>query len=57
MKLERTKHGFTWGDVELTCLCEDNEGRVFMRIERGGRSHQLYVTKKGKAVLHREEQK
>jgi hypothetical protein len=56
MKIERTEHGFTWGDMELICMSEDDQGRVFLRIKRGKQTHQLYVTKSGKAVLHKEEQ-
>jgi hypothetical protein len=53
--LMRTEHGLKWNDLELSCMCEDNLGRVYFRIKRGNKSYQLYVTKGGKAVLHREE--
>lgn len=57
MKLERTDHGFIWDDMELTCLCEDEKGRVYMRIKRGNQAHQIYVTKSGKVVINKEGQK
>ncbi len=52
--ITRTEHGLKWYDAELICMSEDKQGRVFFRIKRGNRSYQLYVTKGGKAVLHRE---
>jgi hypothetical protein len=54
MKITRTVNGFTWDDMELICMSSDAQGRVFMRIKRGKKSYQLYVTKSGKAVLQEE---
>ncbi len=53
--ITRTDHGLKWDDVELTCMSKDSQGRVFFRVRRGNKSYQLYVTKGGKAVLHKEE--
>jgi hypothetical protein len=51
MKITRTQHGFNWDDMELSCLFDDNQGRVFMQIKRGKKTHELYVTKTGKLVI------
>ena len=52
MELTSTQHGLKWDDMELTCLCEDNKGRVFIKVERGGRKYEVYVTKTGKLVVN-----
>jgi hypothetical protein len=45
--IKKIDHGIQWDDMEVTCLCEDPQGRFFMRVKRGTTQTDFYITKGG----------